>query len=253
MPPQPPRPTAATAQNLLPQGIETFYGFISSPVDALHVVQACRQGQLKALNERPKTHDRNAVRSGSIIVFDESGSRMRRWRDGMKWTPSRISGPFLIYREIETVVGEKVPNARSMGAVATPGPGSLMPPTKGDSAFVPGIDPAYSANLKGSSVLKEDGLIKKTMVISLPLMTSPTSTPKVNASDSQNGGSSHGGGDRFHVVCYYSRLDVLEGRLPFPSSSPLLADVDVPEEFIASLPGASTSTSSSSASHTANG
>ncbi|KAJ3218265.1 hypothetical protein HDU67_006238 [Dinochytrium kinnereticum] len=71
-----PPPSAPTAMHLPPRGIETFFGFISTPLDALYVVQACKVGQLKALHERPKSHDRNSVRSGSIIVFDERWDEM---------------------------------------------------------------------------------------------------------------------------------------------------------------------------------
>ncbi|KAJ3093397.1 hypothetical protein HDU96_002317, partial [Phlyctochytrium bullatum] len=66
--PPPSSSSSSSATTRPPQGIETFFGFIATPLDALHVVQGCRTGKLRALVERPRTHSRDAVRSGSIIV-----------------------------------------------------------------------------------------------------------------------------------------------------------------------------------------
>lgn len=41
------------------------------------------------------------IRSGSVFVFDEQESGIRRWTDGRLWSPSRVLGNFLIYRELE--------------------------------------------------------------------------------------------------------------------------------------------------------
>lgn len=39
------------------------------------------------------------MQSGSVFVFDEHESGIKRWTDGLIWSPSRILGNFLIYRE----------------------------------------------------------------------------------------------------------------------------------------------------------
>ncbi|KAI9103137.1 Gti1/Pac2 family-domain-containing protein [Phlyctochytrium arcticum] len=96
------------------QDFETFHGFMSTPSDGLLILDACRKGALRLLKERPKvllkTADKTsdggkesssvAIRSGTIVVFEEHETRMKRWRDGLKWTPSRVCGPFLIYRYV---------------------------------------------------------------------------------------------------------------------------------------------------------
>ncbi|ORY30125.1 hypothetical protein BCR33DRAFT_857470 [Rhizoclosmatium globosum] len=41
------------------------------------------------------------VRSGTVIVMAENNPYLKRWRDGLKWSPSRSYGPFILYREIE--------------------------------------------------------------------------------------------------------------------------------------------------------
>jgi len=58
---------------------ETFYGFIDSPADALVLVEACRHKVLTKVKRRLSNNQRNCIRSGSIFVFDESGSGIRRW------------------------------------------------------------------------------------------------------------------------------------------------------------------------------
>ncbi|KAJ3278636.1 hypothetical protein HDU76_009819, partial [Blyttiomyces sp. JEL0837] len=61
-------------------GIESFYGYIRTAMDALLVVEGCRVGVLKALDERPRELSEIVIRSGSVVVFQEAESRMRRWR-----------------------------------------------------------------------------------------------------------------------------------------------------------------------------
>lgn len=81
--------------------IETFYGLIESTSDALRVFQLCRQGKLGRVRRRLHDKERKLIRSGSVFVFDEYESGIKRWTDGRLWSPSRILGNFLIYRELE--------------------------------------------------------------------------------------------------------------------------------------------------------
>jgi hypothetical protein len=41
------------------------------------------------------------ITSGSVFVFDEDESGIKRWTDGFFWSPSRILGNFLLYRETD--------------------------------------------------------------------------------------------------------------------------------------------------------
>lgn len=111
---------------------ETYYGLISSVDDAMLVVDAARSLHIPRVRSRLSDRERKSIRSGSVFVFLESESRIRRWTDGKTWSPSRIVGEFLVYRETE-----------------------------------------------GNAVLKEDGLVKRTISLSM------------------------GSGEAFHVVAYY--------------------------------------------------
>lgn len=82
--------------------METFKGFISSPKDAILVFEACRLKLLSRVQRRLSESERFVfVRSGAVFVWDETESGIKRWTDGRHWSPSRINGLFLIYREVE--------------------------------------------------------------------------------------------------------------------------------------------------------
>lgn len=85
--------------------IETFFGPIEDTADALRVFELCRQGRLGRVRRRLHEKERRLIRSGSVFVFDEQESGIRRWTDGRLWSPSRILGNFLIYRELERRIG----------------------------------------------------------------------------------------------------------------------------------------------------
>ncbi|CCH57899.1 hypothetical protein TBLA_0A00990 [Henningerozyma blattae CBS 6284] len=79
----------------------TFNGHIRDEYDALLVFQATLNGQLSHIPRRPYEMERsNLITSGSIFVFFENLSGIKRWTDGISWSPSRISGKFLIYKEL---------------------------------------------------------------------------------------------------------------------------------------------------------
>ncbi|KAG0030568.1 hypothetical protein BGZ82_007393 [Podila clonocystis] len=73
--------------------METYFGLIKTPQDALVIFE----GKLSDI-------ERQSVRSGSVYCFDEREAGMRRWTDGKSWSPSRVTGSFLTYRELEEAV-----------------------------------------------------------------------------------------------------------------------------------------------------
>ncbi|KAI9330860.1 Gti1/Pac2 family-domain-containing protein [Obelidium mucronatum] len=85
--------------------IETFYGFVQDKCDAYILVEACVQGLLDPIINLPLIVSGLSIRSGSVIIFPERKDQVQqsRWRDGGQWSASRISGAFLLYREIESI------------------------------------------------------------------------------------------------------------------------------------------------------
>ena len=108
-------PTTEIDMNIIAQGgmneIETFYGLIETTADALRIVELCRQGKLGRVSRRLHDKERKMIRSGSVFVFDELESGIKRWTDGRVWSPSRILGNFLIYRELERKTDDDQPPA----------------------------------------------------------------------------------------------------------------------------------------------
>ena len=53
------------------------------------------------IQRRPNEKERNeAIVSGNIFIYSEHTSSIKRWTDGVQWSPSRIMGNFLVYREL---------------------------------------------------------------------------------------------------------------------------------------------------------
>lgn len=82
--------------------METYIGYIKTPQDALYVFEACRRGLLNRVQRRLSSKERMKIDSGSIFVWDEREACMRRWTDGRTWSPSRVLGSFLTYKELDT-------------------------------------------------------------------------------------------------------------------------------------------------------
>lgn len=76
-------------------------GWIESTGDALLILEAARRGLIPRVTRRLVESERKMITSGSVFVFDEDESGIKRWTDGFFWSPSRILGNFLLYRETE--------------------------------------------------------------------------------------------------------------------------------------------------------
>ncbi|KAF1798320.1 Gti1/Pac2 family-domain-containing protein [Mucor lusitanicus] len=155
--------------------METYIGYIKTPQDALMVFEACRRNQLVRVQRRLSSKERIQIRSGSVFAWDEREAGMRRWTDGRTWSPSRVLGSFLTYRELDTKRRPRRPSSIST--------------TKSSAAC------SY----------KPDGLIKQSFSIC-------TATNQ-----------------KLHLISYYSKSDVLAGRLNQPTSDPALSAISVPK------------------------
>ncbi|KAI9338248.1 Gti1/Pac2 family-domain-containing protein [Obelidium mucronatum] len=99
-----PSELALACKELTP--FESWFGFVKDKRDAQLLVEACLAGVIRPLRVVPANA---SLRSGSVIVFMESSAntQLSRWRDGESWSPSRIHGSFLLYREVESTKGKK--------------------------------------------------------------------------------------------------------------------------------------------------
>jgi Gti1/Pac2 family transcription factor len=215
--------------------VPTFHGFVSNSMDGLVLFEACLSGKLHHVPRRPHDRERaQLIKSGSIFIYEENASGIKRWTDGVAWSPSRILGNFLIYRELEkpfppgekkramkrkrqSLPGEPYPRRDSDENDATDQITPITPPTPNASnsdvkSEVPSSDQDkdLERSLIGSLVdsygFRPDGLVKKTMSISV-------------------NGISH------HMVSYYKVDDVKSNLLPRPLSDPRLQGISVRPEL----------------------
>lgn len=68
------------------------------------------------IKRRLRDDERKLIRSGQVFVFDERESGIKRWTDGLLWSPSRILMNFLVSwpesEEITTALELPFANAR---------------------------------------------------------------------------------------------------------------------------------------------
>ncbi|PSK56617.1 hypothetical protein B9Z65_6241 [Elsinoe australis] len=214
--------------------VPTFTGFVQNSMDGLMLFEACLSGKLHHVPRRPHDRERsNLIKSGSIFIYEENASGIKRWTDGVAWSPSRILGNFLIYRELEKPFppGEKKRAMKRKRSSQIDGEGGRresedhdvgevsMPPTppspkpvqdqSGDPAAQDSereLDRQLIGSLVDSYGFRPDGLVKKTMSIAI-------------------NGVSH------HLVSYYKVEDVKKRTLPRPIEDARLAGLTVRPEL----------------------
>jgi Gti1/Pac2 family transcription factor len=204
----------ASASTLSP----TFYGHIASTQDALLLFEVCISGALNHVARRPHDRERaTLIKSGNIFIYEEHSSGIKRWTDGVPWSPSRILGNFLVYRELERPFppGEKrrsMKRSKRCPGISEQeqfGPSNSGMSSRSSAAAaaasnfdLPGSEPLSKEterSLIGSLVdsygFKEDGLVKKTISVTV-------------------GGITH------HLVSYYTVTDVMNNKFSTPSKDP---------------------------------
>ncbi|KAH9945420.1 Gti1/Pac2 family-domain-containing protein [Epithele typhae] len=78
-----------------------FEGFVDTTMDALRLIEAARRGMIPRITRRLNDFERrNMVKSGAVFIFSVDESGIKRWTEGLAWSQSRISGNFLLYREV---------------------------------------------------------------------------------------------------------------------------------------------------------
>ncbi|KAK0722709.1 Gti1/Pac2 family-domain-containing protein, partial [Lasiosphaeria miniovina] len=172
----------------------TWRGYVATTRDALILFQLSADSRLHHVPRRPHDKERaELIVSGNTFIYEESSSGIKRWTDGFNWSPSRILGNFLIYRELEKAFapGEKKramkknKNGITKLADRRASNGSELPNL---SQTHPDLDRGLIGSLVDSYPFKENGLIKKTISIIWE-------------------GSPH------HLVSYYNIDDVKSGKL----------------------------------------
>lgn len=213
-----------------PACVPTWRGHIETTKDALIIFEACFTGALAHCFRRPHDRERNQlIVSGNVFVYEEATSGIKRWTDGIPWSPSRILTNFLIYRQLNNPFppGEKKRATKRGQRPARQGDLYSTPGAKastGDESyrFSPGspsisgvkleenVEKDANRGLLGSLVdsyeFKENGLLKKTMTVVINNV-------------------------HHHLVSYYS-LEDAKYNLETPRDDPRLKDLPLREELL---------------------
>ncbi|PVH68577.1 hypothetical protein DL98DRAFT_506731 [Cadophora sp. DSE1049] len=171
----------------------TFYGHIASIKDALLLFEACLRGTLNPVTRRPHDRERvSLIKSGNVFIYS---SGIKRWTDGVLWSPSRILGNFLVYRELERPFprGEKRRSIKR--AKGSPGISKKKSFSSNANLLSNETKRSLIGSLVDSYAFKEEGLIKKTVSVTV-------------------------GGVLYCLVSYYTVADVTQNKFSTPSQDP---------------------------------
>lgn len=226
-----------------------FRGFVESTLDALLVFEGCKRGYLPKISRRLQDYEKKAlVVSGAIFVFDEEETGIKRWTDGLSWSPSRTLGNFLVYRELDKKGGtsnsnkeeEDEPSDRSATPSNSNSSGRLMggltsksdplddandlaPVPSSSSVRLPNVAPRQRSLSEVAGVLQLDRARERALVGSLTSSYRFRSDGLVKKTISLSG---------LHLVAYYRLDDVTSGRLRTPSSHAELMSLEVSPGFL---------------------
>ncbi|KAF9438460.1 hypothetical protein BGZ76_007714 [Entomortierella beljakovae] len=179
------------------------------PLASPHSQQVNTSSRLNYTNDvKEEIPNPSLITPGSVFVFDEKESGICRWTDGRIWSPSRICGNFLVYRELfRKLTNEKCWNSNDKAKMKN-GSGlkdkALKDKVAKDNLVVLGC-------MKGTFVLKKDGLIKKTICVRGLEVLSPEELRKLNNQGNRGRVGKRGKGsqppifkmgDTQHLVCY---------------------------------------------------
>jgi hypothetical protein len=163
-------------------------GWIETTGDALLILEAARRGMIPRVTRRLVDSERKMITSGSVFVFDEDESGIKRWTDGFFWSPSRILGNFLLYRETEKrgaghrgsrnepdQLGDAAGGeGGAAGAAAAKSEGQTLSRPRGETTRL-GIDRQRERSLVGSLTnsykFKAGGMMKKVSLLRILNLT----------------------------------------------------------------------------------
>lgn len=231
----------ANASAAMPDTLQpTWIGFILTTRDVCLLMEMVLSGRLPHVPRRPHERERpEIIKSGNIFIYEESVSGVKRWTDGVNWSPSRILGNFLLYREMEAgYPGEgskKVALKKNRAATGSKPTGIRKNRSPNDtipaSVYAAGYtlssgtapvsysyaggenelchleDRQLIGSLTDSYPFVEDGLVKKTITLSV-------------------------GGVPHHVVSYYRPAHVRSGALKTPSMEPSFSGINPRENLL---------------------
>ncbi|KAJ7503536.1 Gti1/Pac2 family-domain-containing protein [Mycena galericulata] len=177
-----------------PTDIPPFYGAVETTMNALRLIHAARQGVIPRITRRLNDAERRTmIKSGAVFVFSVEESGIKRWTDGLLWSPSRIVGNFLVYREINERTNSRGSHKKLYPTDEPSRTISVRPRTLAQIHNRLTAIAGLQATEHGT--FKPNGLIKKTITVTIE-------------------------GSDLHLISYYTSSDQHSGKLKRPTSRP---------------------------------
>ncbi|KAM0752410.1 hypothetical protein T439DRAFT_207519 [Meredithblackwellia eburnea MCA 4105] len=225
-----------------------FRGFVESTLDSLLIFEGCRRNMLPKITRRLQEFEKRAlVVSGAVFVFDEEETGIKRWTDGLSWSPSRTLGNFLVYRELDKKASGAAGSSQA-GTLRQPSPDdepvastSEIPSTSAhdpfDDASLSLADPSSGSSFAGGGGARRRSLSDTSGGVApaldrareRALVGSLTSTYRFRPDGLVKKTISLAG---LHMIGYYKIDDVTSGRLRTPSSHAELISLEISSSFL---------------------
>ncbi|KAJ7470805.1 Gti1/Pac2 family-domain-containing protein [Mycena latifolia] len=177
-----------------PTDIPPFYGAVETTMNALRLIHAARQGVIPRITRRLNDAERRTmIKSGAVFVFSVEESGIKRWTDGLLWSPSRIVGNFLVYREINERTNSRGSHKKLYPTDEPSRAMSVRP--KSLAQLHSALTAVAALQASDHGTFKPNGLIKKTITVTIE-------------------------GSDLHLISYYTSADQHSGKLKRPTSRP---------------------------------
>ncbi|KAI9294950.1 hypothetical protein K502DRAFT_278596, partial [Neoconidiobolus thromboides FSU 785] len=83
--------------------MKEFKGYVEDIQDALILIEASVNGYLDQKKARLTFTEKMQIRSGTTFILNENDTNIKRWSDGISWTPSRLMDGFFVYQQQSTL------------------------------------------------------------------------------------------------------------------------------------------------------
>jgi len=244
----PPPPRSHVAGGMVkaqPAFKPTWQGYLDTTKDAMTVVEAALQGRLSHISRRPHDKERaDMLKSGTVLVYEENASGIKRWTDAVHWSPSRVMNNCLIYRQLTRALK---PEEKKSALNPTCGTKRKRKESSG-LAIAKSIDHASNSDDEYDNLAFDNGLMSDSDSINKAYANfAQTLSPDqqrrfcgslIDSYEFKEGGlmkktiSVKYQGTHHHVISYYSLEDVVSGKLKRPHQDPKLTDIQPRPELL---------------------
>jgi len=86
---------------------ESIFSCAHNEKECMLLIEEAREGGIVRIRRRLSENEKALIRPGSVFIYKEQESNIKRWTDKREWTPSRVHGAFLVYKELNGILYKK--------------------------------------------------------------------------------------------------------------------------------------------------